>query len=419
MMPIQPISRKFALASLSGLVALSPVAAHDPKASLAEFLASKIRAEQQATVTTVPLRRHMGKIAIDASVDGVERQFIFDTGSPTIISRSFAAELDLEIVGSNVGADANGTPVRMDIARVARLSIGDMTFFDVPVMVHDFDTLDLGPCFFDGGLIGSEIFPGYAWRIDLDAQTVEIAADSGSFPARSASGPAIETTLTDFGYPHAPIVDYSVGKMEDKALVDTGNSEKLSLFAAALKSEEVRKAIVPGSQREGRGSHGTSSGGEGEMEDLARMVLSSLHVGDNHIERVETLIRPVPPSLLGLGLMRTHRLTLDYPAGIARFVPFEHGDRSVRDRAGFAVAARGERFEVVQLYEGSRAEEAGLRLEDEVAALDGHELDASDRDARCDTTRWLTGSDHVERANRVTVIREGERVELKLRPPSN
>ncbi len=417
-MPTNAFVKGLLAASLAGIVVMPPASAHEQSSRVTELLAGPIRAERQQPVTIVPVRRHMGKLAIDASVNGVERQFIFDTGSPTIISRSFADELDLEVVGSNVGADANGTPVRMEIAIVSRLTIGDSTFFDVPVMIHDFDALDLGPCFFDGGLIGSEIFPGQAWRVDLQAQTLEIASDSASFARGDGVKDAIEASLHDYGYPHAPIVDYAVGKMQDKALVDTGNSEALSLYAEALRSADVRDAIVAGTQHKGRGSHGTSSGGHGEVGDLARMTLDGVRLGEDPVGTIEALIRPVPPSLFGLGLMKNHRVTLDYPNGVARFERTA-GDDPTSDRAGFAVASRGENFEVVQLYAGSRADTSGLRLGDHVLAIDEHALDASDRQARCETTRWLTGGDHVDNAHTVTVARDGEAMPMTLRPSAN
>jgi predicted aspartyl protease len=84
----------------------------------------------------------MGKFSINAAMNDLERRFVFDTGSPTMISRELAAELDLVIIGSNTGRDANGREVTTDIGIVDRLTIGGVTFRSVPVLVSDFRAID-------------------------------------------------------------------------------------------------------------------------------------------------------------------------------------------------------------------------------------------------------------------------------------
>ncbi|WP_188055951.1 aspartyl protease family protein [Sphingosinithalassobacter sp. CS137] len=89
-----------------------------PEAAAA--LQRAVTIEREEDVTTAALIPHMGKFAIDASVDGIERRFIFDTGSPTMISRKLAEEIGLEVIGSNTGRDANGRKSRPGL----RWSIG-------------------------------------------------------------------------------------------------------------------------------------------------------------------------------------------------------------------------------------------------------------------------------------------------------
>ena len=69
-----------------------------------------------APLTTVPLDIRMNKLYVSATLEDQTRAFIFDTGSPTILSQELADALGLERTGSNTGRDANGRMVTMDTA---------------------------------------------------------------------------------------------------------------------------------------------------------------------------------------------------------------------------------------------------------------------------------------------------------------
>ena len=165
---------------LLSFIMLAPAAAAQA-GPVQQAFAEPVRIERAEAVTRVPAEWRMNKLFIEATVQGETREFIFDTGSPTMISRTLADTLELEPIGQNVGVDANGNQVTMDVAVVETLSLGGTTFHDVPVLIFDFSPLAMARCLVDGGIIGSEILPGSAWRIDAGAGEVALAqgADAG------------------------------------------------------------------------------------------------------------------------------------------------------------------------------------------------------------------------------------------------
>lgn len=370
-----------------------------------------VEVERDEAVTSIPLAVHMGKIAITGRVNGIERQFIFDTGSPTMISRELATELGLTTIGSNTGRDANGRDHTTEVAIVEELRIGGIGFRNVPVLVDDFGIADPDGCFFDGGVIGSEIFPGSVWHIDAGRKTMQIAESFAQLADSGVADPILATSLHDFGYPHAPVFDYAIGSLSDRGLFDTGSPETIALFAGLMRERAVDRAVITGSKREGLGSEGVSAAGPGPTKDLLLFDIDGIRLGDGALGRHRGTIRGAPPSLIGAGILDTYDVTLDYPGSRLMLHPRVRPEPEP-GHPGYALTSIDGEVRVTQLFEGSRADKAGLRLDDTIAAIDGVAL--SPGDAPCETMRFLVEDRPTRNARRLTVMREGLTLEIDL-----
>lgn len=403
---------RFYLVALAALVSVNAATADVGTASpnLKEIFSRTIRVERATDVTEIPLKLRSGKIYLEASVGAFTGDFIFDTGSPTILDRSLAEQLELEVIGENTGQDANGNSVSMTIAIARSISIGDVTFYDVPVMVHDFASLPLGRCFIPNGVIGSELLPGSAWRLDTRAATLKIASSSEQLPALADTRSA---PLNLFGYPHAPIVDYGIGRFKDKALFDTGNTAQVALFTQIMNDKSVAKRIDANTLEQGQGRLGTSAGGIGDRVPLKRFQLKTLRIGDYDLGRTAVEARPIPPTLIGAGILATHTVTLDYPN--AKFLMAPHPNANQPKKGtGYALAVNGGHVEVMQVFEASAAHAVGVALGDKVIAIDGAPLAVSTADQHCEVSQWLANEFDAESVEQLTVERNGERVTLTL-----
>lgn len=382
--------------------------AHAQNADLRAIFSAPIGIERADESTSIPIGIRMDKLFIDASINGETREFIFDTGSPTLITREFADALGLVTLAQNTGTDAHGARVTMDVAVAETLTLGGVTFTDVPVLIFDPSTLELGPCVFDGGVIGSEIFPGNAWRIDTETRTLTIAAT----PAAD-DRPAVRAALSDFGYPHAPIIDYRIGDLSDRALFDTGSSEAVTLFAQVADARPVRQRIDADSLREGRGIEGISAGGASEVGDLRRFTLEEFELGGVNIGPLDGTVRRVPPTLVGAGLLSRFVVTLDYVNG--EFGLTERGTPEPRGtHAGYAIGYENGEARVAQLFEGSPAAEAGLELGDHVVAIDGRSTRIGEDNPLCSAALWLADGFDPAAVERLDVERGEETVRIAL-----
>ncbi|MCF8878216.1 aspartyl protease family protein [Hyphobacterium sp. SN044] len=393
-------------ASLAGLTLSA--SSHAQNADLRAIFSAPIGIERADESTSIPIGIRMDKLFIDASINGETREFIFDTGSPTLITREFADALGLVTLAQNTGTDAHGARVTMDVAVAETLTLGGVTFTDVPVLIFDPSTLELGPCVFDGGVIGSEIFPGNAWRIDTETRTLTIAAT----PAAD-DRPAVRAALSDFGYPHAPIIDYRIGDLSDRALFDTGSSEAVTLFAQVADARPVRQRIDADSLREGRGIEGISAGGASEVGDLRRFTLEEFELGGVNIGPLDGTVRRVPPTLVGAGLLSRFVVTLDYVNGELRL-----SDRTQPEprapHAGYAIGYENGEARVAQLFEGSPAAEAGLELGDHVVVIDGRSTRIGEGNPLCSAALWLADGVDLAAARTLEVERGGATLRIEL-----
>ncbi|WP_270374259.1 aspartyl protease family protein [Marinicauda sp. Alg238-R41] len=376
-------------------------------------MSAPIQIERESGPTRIPLDWRMQKLFIEASVDGRRSgTFLFDTGSPTILSRRFADTLELEVLGQNTGVDANGNAVTMDVARVETLALGDTVFHGVPVLVFDFGSLEMGTCFMRDGVIGSEILPGSAWRIDVEQGELTLAEDGEALGTRET---AVSAPLHDFGYPHMPIVDYALGDVTDRALFDTGSAEEVALFRPVAESGPVRALMVDGSRMTGQGSEGVSAGGRGEVQALSRFDLTGFEIGGTRLGEVTATTRSVPPSLIGAGMLNRYHVVLDYPGGEFRLEPRE-APEAPRAHAGFAVGYEEGAGRVLQLFTPSPAQAAGLQLHDRVIEINGRLLDGADAEQRCDQALWLAQSFSGAEGGEFVILRDGERLTLTIPP---
>lgn len=399
----------FLAASLAGAVLSTSARAQD--ADLRAIFSAPIGIERAEDATSIPIEIRMDKLFVDAAVNGETREFIFDTGSPTLITREFADALGLVTLAQNTGVDAHGTPVTMDVAVAETLTLGGVTFTDVPVLIFDPSTLELGPCVFDGGVIGSEIFPGSVWRIDSENRSLTIAATP-----TADDRPAVRAALSDFGYPHAPIIDYRIGDLSDRALFDTGSSDAITLFAQVADARPVRRHIDANSLIEGRGIEGISAGGASEVGDLLRFTLGAFELGGTNFGPLHSAVRQAPPTLVGAGILSTHVVTLDYVSGEFRLTP-----RSMPEphapHPGYAIGYENGEARVAQLFAGSPAADAGLELGDHVTAVDGRSTRISADYPLCSAALWLADGFDPAAVEMLEVERGGERVTITLSRP--
>ncbi len=316
----------------------------------------------------LPIRTLATKLFIEIEVGGVPRRFVFDTGSPSMMSAELAAELGLEPIDQMQGRDSHGAIVTSDIVQ-ADLTLDGTTFRKVPVFVADFSSSGVAQCLMDG-VLGSEVLPLCAWQIDLSDAVLRCDSDLRRLDLEDAK----KQRLYDFGYPHAPIVDVVfTDKARSKAMFDTGSPQYFAIsppdFGAVKASGGIERSV------EGFGSAGESLGGKAPDGKQIRSRLKSLTIGNIELRGVTAPTREFAPSLIGASILEHFVVTLNQRN---ESIYFRRYDERPMSRASFGFSPSfGENVTVGLVWEDSPAAEAGMRPGQRLLSINGEDVDSA------------------------------------------
>ena len=318
----------------------------------------------------LPLDVLASKLYVDVEIGGEPRRFVFDTGSPSMMSKALADELGLKPVDSREGRDSHGAVVRSDIVQ-ADMTLGGTTFHKVPVFAADFSSSTVVQCLIGDGVLGSEVLPLCAWQIDLPDSTLRCSTETGALDHVDG---AKRQRLYDFGYPHAPILDVRFAdEATSKAMFDTGSPGYFTISPPDFDGAEHAGGVK--NTTSGYGSLGGSLGGQAPNAAQRRGELSSLAIGNVDLGSVQAHVREFPPSLIGASILEHYVVSLDARSQSAYFDRYRDAS-FVRPSFGFSLGFENE-VSIALVWEGSPAAEAGLQAGQRVTAINGRKTDNS------------------------------------------
>lgn len=178
------------------------------------------------TPMTVPFEYSGNEILIKAKINGgAEQKFIVDTGATqSVIDKAAATALGprpMKTFSITTGSKA----VPLSYTKLPSITIGDITLFDIPVLVTDLGTVQEKPA----GIIGANILRRFAVTIDYDEKKLVLS------DPRSVNVPPAATAISTkpaFGGASLIVQGQLDNKKPMNFLVDTGacmNNIPLSL----------------------------------------------------------------------------------------------------------------------------------------------------------------------------------------------
>ncbi|WLQ12676.1 aspartyl protease family protein [Hahella aquimaris] len=315
----------------------------------------------------LPLEVLANKLFVEVEVGGAPRRFVFDTGSPSMMSAQLAKELGLKAIDKRQGRDSHGAIVESEIVQ-ADLNVGGTVFHKTPLFVADFPKT--AQCLFDG-VLGSEVLPLCAWQIDLSSSVLRCHSELAKLGHLDK---AKKQPLYDFGYPHAPIFDIQFAdKAKSKAMFDTGSPEYLAVsppdFEGAKRNGGVSASLS------GAGSLGGSLGGAAPDKEQLQVQFNNLSIGNVELGQVGALLREAPPSLIGASVLEHFIVTLDSRSSSAYFLPYRNGPFS---RSSYGFGLNFEETPTVSLvWDDSPAKAAGLKVGLHITSINGEPANTS------------------------------------------
>ena len=364
----------------------------------------------------IPFDVYRDDIRVEAVVNGVRLKLLIDNGflwdqllfwgSPTI--DSLGLKTDGEIA---VGGSGDGEPVISKTASDITVAFDDVVFYDQTAVVTP-STSGVAELWAGShGQLSAAFFKHFVVQVDWDAGVITLIPPGAFNP--EGHGKGIELVPLGAGAWAIPVVLNMAGRGQRRVLVqlDLGDGNPLDLVVGGTDRIPLPRGAIEASL--GFGVQGEVLGHFGRIK--------TVKIGEFKVENVLAGFRAVDDdgplrdrSFIGLPLLSRFNLVFDYHRSKIYLSPCRHfAEPFHHDMSGLRMRlAPGGAMEVVEVYAGSPASDAGIRVGDRVTAV--NERSVADYGPGELRPIFRNDGETVE----LTIARDGEEFEasLVLRP---
>jgi len=319
--------------------------------------------------TTVPFKLLNNHIYAEVRVNGRGPYLcIFDTGGHDIITPETAKALTVKSEGQAPGTGAGEGVVSVGFAKDVTFQIGDLTMKDRTITVLPFEQGGVEG-FDEQGMIGFEVFRRFVTVIDYGAHTLTFI-DPAKFNPAGAGAPVHFRF-----YDHLPQVDGTFEGLPGRFDIDTGSRDELTL----TKPFVDERGLIASHPKGVLATDGWGVGGPSRsyVTHGASLTLGPVRVNDLvaglAVQKRGAMADPNYIGNVGTGLLKRFVVTFDYAhqTMYLKPLPAPVADINVFDRSGMWINAIPGGFKIVDLTAKGAAEAAGLKIGDEITAVDG------------------------------------------------
>jgi len=130
--------------------------------------------DQESFKVTFPFKMKNGLIIVPVEIKKKNYNFILDTGSPTLVSKELAKNLNLKVIDSVKAADVYNNKQQNKYAKLETTKIGTIDFVGTTVLINDFNAESIWSSLNVDGFIGSNLMQHAIWDIDFNKKQITI-----------------------------------------------------------------------------------------------------------------------------------------------------------------------------------------------------------------------------------------------------
>jgi len=325
-----------------------------------------VTAENKNFVETIPFTLVNNLMFITAQIDGINYNFLFDTGAVTILSTKLQEKLQLKEAIRNTLVDASGKEQTEKFYTLPVLKLGAVNFSNIGAAAMDLSKMSEQFCTPIDGIIGANLMRSCYWKIDYKNKVL-IFSDKKIKPA----GKAYELPFEE-NFSGTPLVKLFFGNYNFQTLFDTGNNQSFN-FPDSLyfKSSASKNKVV---QRGSGNTEFTLYGNKNIVNHAA--ILDSITIGTRLFKRQVVRVSPSPLPLLGNKfLMQFDEVIIDWKKHLIH-LPSEYHPEEPLKTLGFDPLLADGKVVVSYIWDESEAQKQGLQLGDTIIAIDGQSIDS-------------------------------------------
>jgi predicted aspartyl protease len=298
------------------------------------------------------------------TINGHRTEAMLDTGaSVTTLDRAYARSIGLP-EGFRIEGKGTGGTVQAELVSGVNVDVGRTQLKNMSVGVMDLTAVARGLGRPMTVVLGRDFFNSVVVAIDWTASALEIHAPATFTPSHDAAA----LTLTRKG-PFNTIPVSVAGGQPIEALFDLGSDGALDLprtywgtraDIANLRWAEIRR------------------GGVGGLTRARGVTVPEVSLAGRRFEAVPTLLSeagndvdPTQMANVGVQFLKQFKIDLDLGRDRVFLAPRPDAPGFDRDRAGARFDLAGDRLKAIFVSPQSPAAKAGLKIGDEVVAVDG------------------------------------------------
>ena len=323
-----------------------------------------------ASSASIPVTIANHHVFVPVALDGHPLCFMLDTGGVNLVAEATARRIGLASVGAMEARGPGERSVGSGFARAERLEIGGAVALERQLLrVIDMPGFDAVEGLRVDGVLGVELFKRLVVQIDYAGALLTLAD-----PAGFTSPPAARSLPLSF-FGHFPGVAASLDGVQGQFWLDTGNRGGLVLHAPFVEAHRLDRRYR--TSVETTIAWGIGGRAQGRLARGGRLALGAFAI-DAPVLRLPLAcdgplaMRDVAGNIGGEILSR-FAVTFDYGRRVVHLAPNADAGRPfAADRSGLWINAHPRGAVVAGLMAGGPADEAGLRIDDVIEAVDGH-----------------------------------------------
>jgi hypothetical protein len=356
--------------------------------------------EQEQFNATVPFEFRAGIPVMQVEVNGEKGWFLFDTGAPNVISKEFAARLNLQAEAKGRINDSGGNSTTgNDYISLDKFTIGGVSFLNTGGVVQDLRASDIFKCLNIDGIIGANLMRQAFWKLDYTKETISLSSHINDF--------ALDSTYMsmpfDVKFTGTPIVDIELAELTVKKMIfDTGSNGHFSMPLVSLKA--LQDTIeVKTTWELGATSYGV--GGKALSDTIFYAVIDTMHLGEISVPNNVVAFAEHSDNF-GNEFFKNYDVILDWDSRQIYMREVSPYDNSVLETHGFGVNLTGGQMLVGSIFAGSSAD-GKLEIDDQIIRIDEYLFDPAPEGLICE----LVNSREIkfrERDSIQTTVKRGE-----------
>jgi len=328
-------------------------------------------------------------IIIPIHIDGEKYRFLFDTGSPTLISEQLSKKINLTQQKQIKTIDSQGNSQRLNYVKINEIAIENKQFNNISAGIVDFQQTAAIACLNIDGVIGANIIRKFCWQIDYTNKKIWISSIATSLLSSSEKRKKRYCLPFSVDINGTPIIPMKIGRTEIKNFrMDTGSVSFVSIDKDYY--DELNQTNTILKQRVSYGTNLVGLFGTADKDTIKQLLITELTIGDKLSLLHQTIdLRPTNLSLMGNAFLRNFLVTIDSENNCLLLEPLSEIQNYFAHSFGIALQKENSKIIVSMLTEGSSAQSCGLQIGDTILQINGLDVTNSCQEDYCQIIRWF------------------------------